>query len=174
MITIESVNVGRARPTEHTSAPSGRSGIDKRPVTAPVQVTAPGGPKGTAGSGLAGDSVCDTRHHGGDDQAVYAFAREDLDRWSHELGRPLANGCFGENLTTRGLDITGALVGERWLIGGGLLLEVSDPRIPCRTFAGFLDERGWVRRFTARGAPGTYLRVIEPGPPAEQGGREQA
>ncbi|UXY29376.1 MOSC domain-containing protein [Streptomyces sp. HUAS TT20] len=157
-----SVNLGHARAAEYTDQPEGLTGIDKRPVDGPVQVAAPG-PKNTAGSGLAGDSVCDLRHHGGDDQAVYAFAREDLDDWERELGRTLANGAFGENLTTEGLDVSGALIGERWRIGPALVLEVTCGRIPCRTFQAHLGERGWVKRFTQKGAPGAYLRVIEPG-----------
>lgn len=157
-----SVNVGGLRTVPYTNAPSGGTGIDKRPVEGSVRVSAPG-PKGVGGSGLSGDVVSDLRHHGGDDQAVYAFAREDLDAWERELGRPLANGVFGENLTTRGVDLTGALVGERWLIGGRVLLEVTSGRIPCRTFAGHLGEGGWIKRFTERGETGAYLRVLEPG-----------
>ncbi|MFH8338863.1 MOSC domain-containing protein [Streptomyces sp. AM6-12] len=157
-----SVNVGQARPVPYTSQPEGLTGIDKRPVEGPVRVSAPG-PKGTAGSGLAGDAVCDLRHHGGDDQAVYAFAREDLDEWERELGRTLANGCFGENITTAGLDVSEALIGERWRIGPAVVLQVTAGRIPCRTFQGHLGEPGWVRRFTRKGATGAYLRVIEPG-----------
>ncbi|MFE3637949.1 MOSC domain-containing protein [Streptomyces cellostaticus] len=157
-----SVNLGSARPVPYTDQPQGVTGIDKRPADGPVRVAAPG-PKGTGASGVAGDTVCDTRHHGGDDQAVYAFAREDLDDWERELGRKLANGCFGENLTTAGLDVSGALIGERWRIGSGVVLEVTSGRIPCRTFQGHLAERGWVRRFTRKGATGAYLRVIEPG-----------
>ena len=157
-----SVNVGQARPVPYTSHPDGVTGIDKRPVEGPVLVSAPG-PKGTAGSGLAGDVVCDLKHHGGDDQAVYAFAREDLDDWERELGRTLANGCFGENITTDGLDVSGALIGERWRIGPAVVLQVTSGRIPCRTFQGHLGEPGWVRRFTRKAATGAYLRVIEPG-----------
>jgi MOSC domain-containing protein YiiM len=112
---------------------------------------------------VAGDTVCDLRHHGGHDQAVYAYAREDLDAWEVDLGRPLTGGVFGENLTTRGLDITGALIGERWRVGERCLLQVTSPRIPCRTFAGWLEDRGWVRRYTLRGTPGAYSRVVEPG-----------
>ncbi|WP_089099380.1 MOSC domain-containing protein [Streptomyces hyaluromycini] len=157
-----SVNLGRATPSPHTDQADGVTGIDKRPVDGPVRVAAPG-PKGVAGSGLAGDKVCDLRHHGGDDQAVYAFAREDLDDWEKELGRPLPNGCFGENLTTNGLNVSDALIGERWRIGSEVVLEVTSGRIPCRTFQGHLGERGWVKRFTRKGASGAYLRVIEPG-----------
>ncbi|MGN5379869.1 MOSC domain-containing protein [Streptomyces sp. MUSC 14] len=159
---VLSVNLGRPQPVPYTDQAQGVTGIDKKPADGPVRVTAPG-PKGTGASGLAGDAVCDLRHHGGDEQAVYAFAREDLDDWERELGRSLANGCFGENLTTRGLDVSGALIGERWRVGAELVLEVTSGRIPCRTFQGHLGERSWVRRFTRKAATGAYLRVIEPG-----------
>ncbi|MBO0691905.1 MAG: MOSC domain-containing protein [Acidimicrobiaceae bacterium] len=137
------------------------TGIDKRPVDGPVSVRAPGSPKG--GSGLVGDAVCDELHHGGDSQAVYAYAREDLDWWEKELGASFSSGSFGENLTTSGIDITAALIGERWRVGDELVLQVTDPRIPCRTFALWLQRNGWVETFTAHGAPGTYFAVIEPG-----------
>jgi MOSC domain-containing protein YiiM len=156
------VNVGRPKTVEHTDAPGGATGIDKKPADGAVRVMDPG-PKGEGASGVAGDTVCDLRHHGGTDQAVYAFAREDLDFWERELGRPLANGAFGENLTTSGLDVSGARIGERWRIGGELVLEVTSGRVPCRTFASWLGEKGWVKRFTQQGVPGAYLRVIEPG-----------
>ncbi|MEU6928664.1 MOSC domain-containing protein [Streptomyces sp. NPDC046374] len=156
-----SVNVGRPKTVDYTSAPSGRTGIDKRPVDGPVRVAAPA-PGGA--SGVAGDTVCDLRFHGGADRAVHAFAREDMESWERELGRPLPPGSFGENLTTRGLDVNGALIGERWRIGPDLVLEVTGGRIPCRTFAGFVQETAWVRRLNQSPAgPGALLRVIEPG-----------
>lgn len=158
---VRSVNRGRAAASTFTR--TGVTGIDKRPTTESVLVTSPG-PKGTDGSGLAGDDVCDRKHHGGTDQAVYAYAREDLDDWQRLLGRPLADGSFGENLTIEGLDLTHALVGEIWRVGEVLELQITVPRIPCRTFAGFLGERGWVRRFTEAGVVGSYLRVLTPGP----------
>jgi len=157
-----SVNVGRPTAVPYTDQPQGLTGIDKQPVEGPVRVSAPG-PKGVGGSGLAGDAVCDLRHHGGDDQAVYAFAREDLDAWERELGRTLASGAFGENLTTTGLDVSGARIGERWRIGSEVVLEGRAGRIPCLTFQGHLGERRWVRRFTEKAATGAYLRVIVPG-----------
>ena len=158
-----SVNLGRARASEHTDV--GRTAIDKHPFEGGVPVAAPG-PRGTAGSsgsGIAGDEVCDHRHHGGDDQAVYAYSREELDLWERELGRGLPNGVFGENLTTLGVATTDALIGERWQVGPQVVLEVCATRIPCRTFAGWLGEQGWLKRFTRRALPGTYLRVITPG-----------
>ncbi|MFD9794788.1 MOSC domain-containing protein [Streptomyces sp. NPDC059070] len=157
-----SVNVGRATAVDYTDAEGGVTGIGKRPVAGPVRLFRPG-LKGVGASGVAGDDVCDKRHHGGEYQAVYAYAREDLDVWERELGRELPGGIFGENLTTYGLDITGARIGERWRIGPDVVVEVSSARIPCRTFAGALDQRGWVKRFTQAAVPGAYLRVVEEG-----------
>lgn len=158
MPIVQTVNVGKGRAIREDGRPTG---IDKRPVQHPVEVRAPG-PKGN-GSGLVGDEVCDGRHHGGDDQAVYAYAREDLDDWAGMLDRPLTNGTFGENVTTLGLDVTGAVIGERWQVGEQAVLEVSVPRIPCGTFRTWMGERYWVTRFTEYGAPGAYLRVVTPG-----------
>ncbi|HEY0453274.1 MOSC domain-containing protein [Actinophytocola sp.] len=160
MAVVQSVNVGVPRENPWKTVPL--TGIDKRPVGGPVAVTAPG-PKGTGAVGLAGDRAYDVAHHGGADQAVYAYAREELDAWAARLGRPLAGGVFGENLTTRGLDVDGALIGERWRVGPDLLLEVSCPRIPCDTFRGWIAERGWLATFTEVARPGAYLRVLEPG-----------
>ncbi len=159
-VRVLSVNVGKPRPNPWKGLAA--TGIDKRPVHGPVAVADPG-PKGTGTVGLAGDRVYDVAHHGGCDQAVYAYAREDLDRWQAELGTTLANGMFGENLTTGGLDVNGALIGERWRIGPGVVLEVSCPRIPCATFQGWLQRGGWIKRFTQAALPGAFLRVIEPG-----------
>jgi MOSC domain-containing protein YiiM len=158
---VLSVNVGRLQPNPWK--PVAMTGIDKRPVSGPVMVTEPG-PKGTGAVGLAGDQVCDVRHHGGTDQAVYAYAREDLDYWAASLGSPLSNGMFGENLTTEGLDVDGALIGERWRIGSSAVLEVSCPRIPCGTFQGWLARADWINQFTQAAMPGAYLRVVSPGP----------
>jgi len=159
-VRVLSVNVAVPRPD-----PSKRlaaTGIDKQPVTGPVPVSAPG-PKGNGEVGLAGDVVCDVKHHGGPDQAVYAYAGEDQAWWAAELDRPLPPGIFGENLTTAGLDVSGALIGERWRIGAELVLEVSSPRIPCLTFEGWLGIPSWIKQFTHAARPGAYLRVIQPG-----------
>ena len=127
-------------------------------------VRPPGPMRGGLGSGLVGDTIGNQKLHGGDDQAVYAYAREDLDEWEALLARPLSNGMFGENLTTSGVDVTEALIGERWRIGSdGPLLEVSAPRTPCRTFSAFLELDNWIKTFTNAAKPGAYLRVISPG-----------
>jgi MOSC domain-containing protein YiiM len=162
MAEVLTVNVAHPRINpDNNVAPTG---IDKRPIDGPVTVCAPGPMGAGLGSGLAGDVIGDPKVHGGDDQAVYAYAREDLDVWQRRLDREIGNGVFGENLTTAGIDVTGAVIGEQWSIGStGLLLEVSAPRIPCRTFAGWLEIHGWIKTFTSAAIPGTYLRVIHPG-----------
>ncbi|MFK0254196.1 MOSC domain-containing protein [Streptomyces sp. NPDC090445] len=159
---VISVNLGRATAVDYTSAAGGVTGIGKRPAPGPVRVFAPG-PKGVGASGVEGDAVCDLRHHGGDHQAVYAYAREDLDWWEGELARELPAGIFGENLTTSGIDVTGALLGERWRIGADVVLEVASARIPCGTFQGALGEQGWAKRYTQAVRPGAYLRVVQEG-----------
>ncbi|SMB81868.1 MOSC domain-containing protein [Deinococcus hopiensis] len=151
---------------EHNGAKSvGITGIRKQPVTHAVAVRAPG-PKGLSperASGLIGDRIFDTMNHGGDDQAVYAYAREDYDWWENELGRELPGGTFGENLTTLGVDVNGAEVGETWRIGDTLVLQTTFGRIPCATFQSKMGEPRWVKRFAAECRTGAYLRVITPG-----------
>lgn len=159
---VLSVNLARVRPNPHKRTME-LTGIEKLPTPEPVLVRAPGTKAAGLGGGLVGDSVCDREHHGGDTQAVYAYAREDLDHWESVLGRPLPAGVFGENLTTTGLDVNGAVIGARWRIGDELELAVTVPRIPCGTFRGWIAERGWLRTFTRAAMPGAYLRVVTPG-----------
>ena len=161
MAILDSVNLGRPRPNPHKSAES--TGIGKVPVAGPVEVRDPGPKRGGLGSGLVGDFIGDRKHHGGNEQAVYTFQREDLDRWEERLGRELPNGMFGENLTTSGIDVNDARVGERWRVGAEVELAVTAPRIPCTTFRGWVGEKGWVKLFAADARSGTYLRVIRPG-----------
>ncbi|NYG55520.1 MOSC domain-containing protein [Nocardioides perillae] len=154
---VLSVNTGGPRTGAWTGR-VGRSAIDKSPAGAAVAVRF---------DGLVGDHVCDRKYHSGPDHAVYAFAREDLDRWGEELGQHLPDGFFGENLTTLGIDVNEAVIGERWRVGTALL-EVAKVRTPCRVFAGWLGvnglpEEGWIKRFAAEGRPGPYLRVLEEG-----------
>jgi MOSC domain-containing protein YiiM len=140
-----------------------RTGIDKQPVDGATEVRAPGSKAHGQGSGLVGDFIGDRRHHGGDDQAVYAYAVEDLQWWADKLGVTLPAGQFGENFTTEGVDVNGARVGERWRIGNTVELQITEPRIPCATFRGWMNRPGWLKAFTAAARPGAYLRVITPG-----------
>ncbi|NNU26656.1 MOSC domain-containing protein [Isoptericola sediminis] len=132
----------------------GVTAIDKRAVAGRVKA-------GT--HGLYADVQADRVHHGGPEQAVYAYAEEDARFWAAELGREITPGLFGENLRTRGLDVGGALIGERWRVGSAVL-EVTQPRTPCATFARRLGSpERWVRRFTEANRTGAYLRVVETG-----------
>ncbi|NQX27236.1 MOSC domain-containing protein [Microbacteriaceae bacterium VKM Ac-2854] len=132
----------------------GVTAIDKRPVEGPVKVRA---------LGLYADVQADRANHGGEAKALYAYAQEDADWWGERLGREVVPGLFGENLRTTGVDLGAALIGERWRIGDGLVVEVTMPRTPCATFQRHLDEPQWVKRFAAAGRTGAYLRVIERG-----------
>jgi MOSC domain-containing protein YiiM len=152
MARVVSVNTGRGRDAEWAGR-LGRTAIDKRPAEGPVAV---------GRLGLAGDEQVDKPDHGGYEQALYAYAREDLDWWVERLGRELASGTFGENVTTSGLDVTGSLIGEVWRLGSAVV-QVTSPRIPCAVFAGWMDERQWVKRFANAGRVGAYLRVLEEG-----------
>ena len=133
--------------------PTRRSGIDKKPVPGRVAVHE---------LGLDGDVQVNRKHHGGEGQAVYAYAQEDADWWIAELGRDLPPGRFGENLRTSGIDLLDAVLGERWRVGTALF-EVTAPRIPCANFEQFWGVPRLVKRFTERGASGAYLRVMETG-----------
>lgn len=138
----------------------GVTAIDKRAVAGRVRVRE---------LGLYADVQADRKHHGGPDKALYAYAQEDADFWAAELGRDLPPGWFGENLRVSGIDVSGARIGERWQIGASafsVVVEVTEPRIPCQTFARWVggdENAGWVERFTAAGRPGAYLRVIRTG-----------
>ena len=154
---VVSVNVGT--PVEQEWAGKlGRTAMVKHAVEGPVRVRE---------LGLEDDQVGDTKHHGGLHKAVYAFAQEDLDSWRDELGADPSPGLFGENLTTVGIDVNEAVLGEHWRVGSSLLSPV-DVRIPCVVFKNWLgrggmDNRAWVRRFTEAGRPGPYLQVLEEG-----------
>jgi len=131
----------------------GITSIDKRSVSDSRQVTT---------AGVAGDQRSDIPSHGMPEQAVYAYAREDYEWWEVELDKEIPAGKFGENLTTVGIDVTNAVIGQTWRIGS-TLLQVTGPRIPCGTFARFMEEDKWVKRFMAEGMPGTYFQVLEAG-----------
>lgn len=132
----------------------GVTAIDKRPVAGPVRVHK---------LGLRGDVQASRIHHGGEDQALYAYSQDDADYWAGELGRDLPPGIFGENLRITGLNASNAVIGERWKIGLDVEVEVTSPRIPCATFQRRMGEPHWVKRFTEAGRVGTYLRVVKTG-----------
>ncbi|MDI2022964.1 MOSC domain-containing protein [Paenarthrobacter nicotinovorans] len=132
----------------------GVTAIDKRPIEGPVKVHK---------LGIHGDVQASRLHHGGEDQAIYAYSQEDADYWSGELQRDLPAGIFGENLRVSGIETTGAVIGERWKVGLDVELEVTSPRTPCATFQRVLGEPTWVKRFSEAGRVGTYLRVVKTG-----------
>ena len=149
---VLSVAVGRPRQFEFNGRPA-RSAIWKSPVAGRVAAR---------GVNLEGDDQADRKAHGGPDKAVYVYAVEDLRWWERDTGRAIPFGGFGENLTTEGIQVNDALVGERWRIGSAVF-EVSEPRIPCWRLGVRMEDPGFVRRFTDAQRPGTYLRIVVEG-----------
>lgn len=147
---VLSVNVGKAG---HIDGFKPLTGIVKQPVAGLVEIGV---------QGVADDAICDRRHHGGSEQAVYVYVDADYEFWARELQRRIAPGTFGENLTIAGIDGTRLAVGDRLQIGP-VLLEVSYHRTPCMTFAARMGEHKWVKRFHNAGRPGAYCRVLAPG-----------
>jgi MOSC domain-containing protein YiiM len=145
---VVSVNVGTPREVRWRGK-TVRTAIWKDPVPGRVRVRA---------ACVDGDEQGNPEVHGGVDQALYAYAAEDYEWWGGELGRQLGPGTFGDNLTVRGVDVSGAVVGERWRVGE-LLLEVSAPRTPCFKLGIRMGSQRFPRRFAAAGRPGAYLRV---------------
>ena len=150
--TVLSVNVGSVREFEYGGRPA-RSAIWKSPVAGRIAAR---------GVNLAGDDQADRKAHGGPDKVVYVYAVEDVRWWEQEIGRPLAFGELGENLTTEGIEVNDALVGERWEIGT-TIVEVSEPRIPCWRLGVRMNDNLFPRRFTAALRPGSYLRIVVEG-----------
>ena len=147
---LSSVNIGKAQTIE---AKSGQTGIYKRSTEKPVAVGA---------LGLAADTICDTKNHGGVDQAVYVYGVPDYDWWAEALGKPLQPGTFGENLTVTDLESADLQLGDRLKVGT-VMLEVTSPRVPCVTLAARMEDPTFVKRFREAERPGVYCRVLQTG-----------
>jgi MOSC domain-containing protein YiiM len=150
--SVVSVNVGQLHDVPWRGSVVA-TGIFKAPVAGRVPVR---------GVNVGGDVQADLRYHGGPTKAVYAYAAEDYAWWSDELGRDVGAGTFGENLTVQGLDVGGAVLGERWRVGTALL-AVTEPRIPCFKLGIRMGDQRFVRRFAQALRPGAYLRIVEEG-----------
>jgi MOSC domain-containing protein YiiM len=153
MPRLLSVNVGQPRQVSVRRGRPLMSAIGKSPVEGRIRV---------AGVNVEGDRQADLRVHGGPDKAVYAYAAEDTAWWADELGRPLGPGMFGENLTVEGIDVSGAVIGERWQIAG-VELEVAQPRFPCSKLGLRFGDPKMVKRFGEAHRPGAYLRIVREG-----------
>jgi MOSC domain-containing protein YiiM len=150
VVRIESVNVGSPRSMPDYEGPTG---IFKTQAAGPVTVNA---------EGLAGDYIADSKHHGGPDQAVYLYFADDYAWWEAKLGKKLAPGTFGDNLTLSGIASADLAVGDR-LVAGDLVLEVTAPRIPCNTLARRMQDSAFVKAFRDAERPGAYCRVVKAG-----------
>jgi MOSC domain-containing protein YiiM len=151
IMLLESINVGRVEAISHKNKTL-ETGICKIPVNQPAYLD---------DTGVRDDTIVDLEHHGGTDQAVYAYSADDYDWWANETGRDYPPGLFGENLTIRGLP-SDMNVGDRLLIGE-VVLEATAPRIPCKTFATRMQDSGFGLAFRKAERPGTYFRVLNSG-----------
>ena len=149
---VLSVNVGTVREFEYSGRPA-KSAIWKSTAVGRVPVR---------GVNLVGDDQADREAHGGPDKVLYAYAVEDARWWEQEVGRSLAYGEFGENITTDGIEVNDALIGERWRIGT-IVVEVSEPRIPCWRLGVRMNDKMFLRRFTDALRPGAYFRIVVEG-----------
>jgi MOSC domain-containing protein YiiM len=149
---VISLNVGAIREFEwHGELVS--TAIGKRPVEGRVPLR---------GVNFAGDDQADRTVHGRRDKAVYAYAQEDYDFWREEHDVNTQPGLFGENLTVEGIDLSAALVGERWHVGT-CVLEVAQPRLPCYKLGIRMGDPYFPKRFQAAMRMGAYLRIITEG-----------
>lgn len=112
---VKSVNLGAGAPLGPPLAGQ-ISGIDKRPVPQ-ITVRDPGDRLTGAGSAVVGDVIVERQHHGGQRQALYLVAVEELSHWAQELGRDMPAGSFGENVTTQGIDVDRFVIGATVLAG---------------------------------------------------------
>ena len=130
--------------------PRVKTGLHKKPQLGRVKVDY---------LGLEGDVICNSKHHGGADQAVYAYSLEDYVFWSRSLKYVPEPGAFGENLTLSGLEFNNLCIGDI-LIFPDLQLQVTAPRIPCRTLSSAIKRKGFAEEFIRANRSGAYLRVI--------------
>jgi len=158
MASVLSVNVGQPKQVSFRTSSLPQTAIEKLPVEGLVRITS---------NGVEGNACASTDVHGDEFMRVYAYSAEDYAWWGAELGADLRPGLFGEQLTTEGIDLNAALMGETWRVGTAVL-QIAHVRIPCQTFKGWMgysghDATAWVRRFTQAGRPGPYFRVVEEG-----------
>ncbi len=155
---VVSVNAGLVKPVEWDAGTLPVTAIEKHPVQGPVRITT---------YGVEGNECADVDNHGDEWMRVYAYSTADYDYWVEQLSSPIRPGQFGEQLTTQGVDLHAAVVGEVWRVGTALL-KIAHVRIPCQTFKGWMgtsgyDDTTWVKRFTLAARPGPYFSVLEEG-----------
>lgn len=150
MAIIASINIAQPEPIPGKSA---KTGIYKRPIDGEVTITR---------EGLAGDAILNRKHHGGREQAVYLYCKDDYDWWSQQLEAEIGPGVFGENLTIGGVEGRKIALGDRFVIDE-VVLEVTSHRTPCMVFAARMGDPGFAKRFHKAGRPGAYCRVITEG-----------
>jgi MOSC domain-containing protein YiiM len=152
MMRVLSVNLGEPRQVETVRGVVVTS-IFKSPVEGRIPVR---------GHSLVGDRQADLSVHGGPNKAIYAYAFEHYAYWTAELQRELTPGCFGENLTTKGLLECEVQIGDHYRVGTAVL-KVTQPRMPCAKLALRFELPTMVKLFWKSGFSGVYFGVLEEG-----------
>lgn len=152
MMKLLSVNLGQEGTVQRKGYRE-KTGIFKIPTEKAVKI---------GKLGLEDDVIISEKHHGGPDQAVYIYGDADYDWWRNELGVDLAAGTFGENLTISELESASFAIGDILQVGD-VTLQVTAPRIPCKTFAARMEDPQFVKKFRYAERPGLYCRVLKEG-----------
>lgn len=150
-ITLISLNVGKAE-----KLPDGKptkTGINKRPTDQACTLV---------DLGVEGDAICNLKHHGGLDQAIYFYSQADYAWWQEQLGTDCPPGLFGENFTVDGPESNSVCIGDRFVVGD-VVLETTSPRIPCNTLNRRMSDSKFGPAFRKAERPGWYCRVLATG-----------
>jgi MOSC domain-containing protein YiiM len=149
---IESLNIGLPK-KEVFYGKELITGLCKRPVSAPLHLTK---------LGFEGDGVADLKHHGGADKAICVYSMDHYPYWEKILDIKLRPPVFGENLSVLNLHENSICIGDIFQLGTAVV-QVSQPRQPCKTLAARFGRNDMVRLVVDSGRTGFYFRVLEEG-----------
>jgi MOSC domain-containing protein YiiM len=149
---VVSLNTGLPR-KESFSGKEIFTGICKQPATSPLHL---------GKLGFENDGVGDVKHHGGIDKAVCVYSLDHYPFWEKTLGMKLPVAAFGENLTVSDVDEDDICIGDIFRLGTALV-QVSQPRQPCRTLAARYGRDDLIKLVVDSGRTGFYFRVLEEG-----------
>ncbi|MBS1912584.1 MAG: MOSC domain-containing protein [Bacteroidetes bacterium] len=114
-------------------------------------------------TGIVGDAQRDLEVHGGPMRALCIYSLEQLLALQRE-GHPIYPGSIGENVLTVGLDLGGAVEGDR-IVLGDVEAEVTGYAAPCSNIADSFHEAAFTR-ISNKVNPGwsrLYLRILRAG-----------
>ena len=130
------------------------TGIYKKPINQPIYLEK---------EQVKGDEISNRKVHGGEFKACYLFSADYYPYWENLYPQlDWDFGMLGENVTVKGLDESKLFIGDIYKIGTALI-QVTQPREPCNTFAAKMGSKNILKQFIAHAHPGIYVRVLEEG-----------